>query len=95
MAARVQREMAAEVPQRSPNRSKTALVNNPANGWVGMQVQMQTAARLWEGLIRECKTDPHTRHVYVLLKEKKRALRARARFTRESASSTLEELDTY
>ena len=57
------------------------------------EVQMQTAARLWEGLIRECKADPHTRHVYVLLKEKKKALRARAKFTRETASSSLEELE--
>ena len=40
--------------------------------------KMQEAANLWAGLIRACKSDPSTRHVYVFLKGVQTTFRQRA-----------------
>jgi hypothetical protein len=42
------------------------------------EAQLQRAAQLWEKLIRHCKSDPPTRHVYVFLGLTKQRFRARA-----------------
>ena len=49
MSARVQRKMAAEVPQKSPNRSKTALVSSPA---VAAEVTKSMRGLTWYASLR-------------------------------------------
>ena len=53
---------------------------------MAQEVQLQHAARLWEGLITASEFDPATRHVYSFLQGIKKKFRARARLRGGKAS---------